>query len=725
MGVGRAARHGDDGVSRRGPRWPVLITFVLVPLLVLGSVALGVRQPLSPFLSGGRQPESLDYSRGPVTQYGQLRDSFVESIVGRLAAPSVASLVSVADRARTFERPSLVVGRGPVSVTHRLTNDAVSRAYAVPALPFTAHTDSTRATREGGDPASCSPVGGTIWYRFTAPAGIGLAANTFGTGRATALGVFAGTPSHLTAVACDTDAEGNAALAFAASAATTYYFQISAPVGGGPTTFALGLQGRTSRLAPPSTPLAVAGVGGVSSDGRYVAFSALENADSFSSRACLGFVVFVPVAPPALCQLRSYVLERRTGKIELVSIASSGEPANDFSLAAGISDDGRYITLISTATNMDPSDTNTCGNWQIPGSCPDIYVRDRIAKKTVRISVSTSGKQVNAVSWIGQISGDGRFVMFGNDGSGLADKPTGCRQTYMRDRDADGNGVFDERGPGRNRTFLVSVADDGTPGNCATSRALPFDTPGSESYAMSRNGRYAIFRSSSSNLVPHDHNRAFDVFVRDVIAHKTTRVSVSSRGEEANADTNYPFGVGRNVSDDGRIAVFGSMATNLVPHDTNGAEDVFVRDMVRGTTERVSVASDGTQAEGESRVAGEVIMDGSNIVALAYFGVSQSPLQFFTTTDGRSTFFSSGATNLVPGDTNGVRDIFRRDLIHHTTTRVSVSTAGNQANGGSVVPTASGDGRVLTFESEATNLIDGQPETVPSVLDEAFVRELP
>jgi hypothetical protein len=166
-------------------------------------------------------------------------------------------------------------------------------------------------------------------------------------------------------------------------------------------------------------------------------------------------------------------------------------------------------------------------------------------------------------------------------------------------------------------------------------------------------------------------------------AGDTTRVSLTSSGAQANGDSDGPF-----MSADGRLVVFSSSAPNLVPRDTNGETDIFVRDRSTGTTERVSVDSSGIQPNGSS----------------GHPSVSA---------DGRFVAFSSRASNLVPDDTNGIADgtpdVFVRDRQTGTTERVSVDSSGNQANSSSccLPPSISSDGRSFAFQSYASNLVPG------------------
>jgi len=215
-------------------------------------------------------------------------------------------------------------------------------------------------------------------------------------------------------------------------------------------------------------------------------------------------------------------------------------------------------------------------------------------------------------------------------------------------------------------TVRVSIASDGTQGNQQS--WVP---------SISADGYYVAFHALASNLVPGDTNDDYDVFVRDRVNGATTRVSVASDGAQANGPSGYA-----SISADGWYVAFDSSATNLVSGDTNNHSDVFVRDRETTTTTRVSLASDGTQGNGNS----------------SYASVSG---------DGRYVAFVSGASNLVSGDTNGTDDIFVRDCLTDTTTRVSIASDGTQSNGASSIPSISADGRYIAFYSTATNLVLG------------------
>jgi Tol biopolymer transport system component len=200
---------------------------------------------------------------------------------------------------------------------------------------------------------------------------------------------------------------------------------------------------------------------------------------------------------------------------------------------------------------------------------------------------------------------------------------------------------------------------------------------------ISADGRVVAFVSAAANLVPDDTNECHDVFVHDCETGLTERVSVSSTGEQGDdSSCAYQSSGHVAISADGRLVAFTSAATNLVPCDTNGAVDVFVHDRETGETERVSVDSSGEEAD--ARV----------------YDISISA-------DGRYVAFISWATNLVPGDTNGMSDVFVHDRHTGETERANIGPSGEQADGMSYAVAISGDGRFVAFESPASNLVPG------------------
>jgi Tol biopolymer transport system component len=193
---------------------------------------------------------------------------------------------------------------------------------------------------------------------------------------------------------------------------------------------------------------------------------------------------------------------------------------------------------------------------------------------------------------------------------------------------------------------------------------------------MSADGRFVAFDSAASNLVANDTNACWDVFIRDRLSGTTERLTVSSAGEQGNGPSSAPA-----ISADGRYVAFASDASDLAPGDTNGVSDIFVRDRLDATTERVSVSTAGEQANGSCNRPS-------------------------VSADGVLLAFDSAASNLVPGDTNGALDVFVRYRATGETVRVSVTSDGTEGNHHSCCPVLSGNGRYVLFDSIATNLSD-------------------
>ena len=346
--------------------------------------------------------------------------------------------------------------------------------------------------------------------------------------------------------------------------------------------------------------------------------------------------------------------------ITRVSVDSAGNQAIGDSEIPSISADGRFVAFLSNATNLVPGDTN---------NSHDIFVRDLLTNIITRVSVNSAGNQGNALSLLPSLSGNGRFVAFASNASNLVPGDTNGRaDIFVRDLLT-------------NTTTRVSVDSAGNQGNGISYFLLT---------SISADGRFVTFASDASNLVAGDTNNRGDIFVRDLLTNTTTRVSVDSAGNQGNGISQFP-----SISADGRFVAFASNASNLVPGDTNNSNDTFVRDLLTNTTTRVSVDSAGIQGNDSSRIPS-------------------------ISADGRFVTFASDATNLVPGDTNGRADIFVRDLLTNTTTCVSVDSAGNPGNDSSLYSSISADGRFVVFESNAFNLVRGDTNNSTDI----FVRNL-
>jgi hypothetical protein len=278
-----------------------------------------------------------------------------------------------------------------------------------------------------------------------------------------------------------------------------------------------------------------------------------------------------------------------------------------------------------------------------------------------RSSVSSSEAQADGQNDYPSVSADGRYVAFQSLATNLVSGDTnGFGDVFVRDHQTGD-------------TERVSVDSSGTQADGESLNA-----------AISSEGRNVAFVSAATNLVPADTNGTYDVFVHDRDTDITERVSVDSTGTQADFG-----GDAAAISGDGRYVAFQSFGSNLVAGDTNGANDVFVHDRDTGVTERVSLDSTGAQAD---------------------FGSSQPSISG----DGRYVAFASDATNLVPGDTNGIQDVFVHDRTNGWTQRASLGVFYQQADTFSFLPSISGDGRYVAFES-ATNLVDNDTNGVADV----------
>jgi Tol biopolymer transport system component len=346
--------------------------------------------------------------------------------------------------------------------------------------------------------------------------------------------------------------------------------------------------------------------------------------------------------------------------LTLVSLGDHGQQGNDHSESGTMSPNGRYVVFTSAATNLVPGDTNGVN---------DIFLRDLHANTLQRVSVGSMGEQSNWDTYQCVVASTGvvAFASYAN--------------TLVPGDNANQVDVF-LHDPVTGETRRISFGWNGTEAN-----GYSYDA------SISADGKRVAFRSEASNLVPGDTNHADDIFVYDDTTASTSRVSVSTSGAQSIGIADLPC-----ISANGRFVAFLSGGSDLVPGDTNAVTDVFVRDLELGTTERVSVATDGTQTN----------------------GACDSPC--FISSDGRYVVFGSSGTNLAPGDSNNVDDVFVRDRFLGTTVRASVGNGGLQALGTSGNGTISRDGRVALFVSYAANLaphdINGfQPDVFAHMFD--------
>ncbi|MDX3098127.1 S8 family serine peptidase [Streptomyces sp. ME19-03-3] len=367
-----------------------------------------------------------------------------------------------------------------------------------------------------------------------------------------------------------------------------------------------------------------------------------------------------------------------------VSLTPEGKQANHEAWWPRMSADGSAVAFASPASNFVPGDTN--------GEL-DVFVADRRTGETERVSVASDGTQADGFSLTPTLSSDGRWVGFNSGAANLVPGDTNqLTDSFVHDR-------------GTGTTERVSVASDGTQGNGLSSAPV-----------LSADGRYAVFNSDSDNLVPGDTNNTTDVFVRDRQTGTTSRISQGPDGAPGDGPSRE-----QSVSADGRYVAFQSAASNLVPGDTDGELDVFVHDRQTGTTTSVPGPRPGENTGPVISADGRVVVftnnwqlfthdlrtGASEQVSVDSAGAEADDWAFAPalSDDGSKVAFYSYAANLAPGDTNRQTDVFVRDRTAGTTERVSGALEGAEGDGASDLPSLSGDGRYVAFESAATNLV--------------------
>lgn len=334
-----------------------------------------------------------------------------------------------------------------------------------------------------------------------------------------------------------------------------------------------------------------------------------------------------------LVALTALAVPARAGVTELISVNARDSASGGYSFAGGMSANGRYVAFYSGSDDLVANDTN---------GVVDVFVRDRQLGTTRRVSVGAHGQQANDASSLDAITPDGRFVLFVSDASNLVPHDTNrAADLFLRDL--------------RSGTLRrVSLGRGGREGNARSTAG-----------AISADGRYLAFVSDADNLVAGDTNDASDIFLRDLRIGAVRRLSASASGVQGEFPSDAP-----SITPNGRFVAFLSHADNLVPGDHSGDVDIFVRDLVRGTIERVSVARDGGDADSSS-------LDPS------------------MSADGRYVAFTSTASNLVPLPDNFQTNVFIRDRHTGRTERLDLAPSVSAGTIGTLEPVLSPTGRFV------------------------------
>jgi Tol biopolymer transport system component len=376
-----------------------------------------------------------------------------------------------------------------------------------------------------------------------------------------------------------------------------------------------------------------------------------------------------------------FVHDRVDGRTIRASVSSAGAQSNGWNAYPAISADGAWLAFASDGNNLVAGDTN---------GARDVFLIEIATGQLARVSVGSSGEQANAESATGAasiaVSADGRYVAFNSLADNLVRGDTNQRlDVFVHDRVTG-------------QTTRVSVRSSGEQAT---------DSSGFGGMAISGDGRIVAFCSTANDLAPGDTNVVSDVFVHDRVTSVTTRVSVSSAGIEGDA-----YSIAPALSYDGRVVAFLSAASTLVPLDTNGRLDVFVHDRLNGVTLRASegpgdvqwafdslfpsLSADGRYVAFETRNAQSpspfqilVIDLATDQIVLASHAPEPPPFHSGNgdstaaslSGDGSIVAFRSVATNLIFGDTNGVKDIYLTALFDELPTITSYCTAGTSTHG--------------------------------------------
>lgn len=594
---------------------------------------------------------------------------FIESVLGdgsAVLADRTRSNGSIDESggAPVIAAGSLTQGERVVD-THPLTNDDRNDARVIPSIPFTARTRDSDATRESSDPNDCSSVGGTVWYRFTPHENVGLVAFTYGTDHDVALGVFK-RAGGLRKIGCDTDPGGNALFAFPAKAGRTYLFQLTAPAESGELVLHLEAHGDFELISGARGGAPANGSSiwhALSANGRYVAFSsrATNLVAGVDDSPCLGRnPAYADIDEKPCPQI--YMRDLRTNRIELVSVTQDGEDGDGVSSHPFVSADGRFVAFESAARNLSDEDHPVLA---------DVFVHDRRTNRTEWIAPGSP-------DWFyahPSLSDDGRYVAFSSIEGLLPEDNNGVHDVYVFDRKKD-------------RFELVSVSPDGRPSEYSDPRSrklarclgsvsidpmIPshgLNLPDYNPY-ISGDGRWVVFRSDATNLVPDDDNGEWDAFVRDRKTGRTERVSVSSRGAEGNGSTYHNAMANPQISADGRYVVFSSCASNISSGDDDDFLDAFRHDRWTGRTTLLSGVVEG-------HVAG-------------FPSISR---------DGRFVTFDQQPIEEANMPENS--DVYWHDTLAGTTSFVTLTPFGSDSSGwtGSI----SADGKAVLFLSSDRNL---------------------
>ena len=380
--------------------------------------------------------------------------------------------------------------------------------------------------------------------------------------------------------------------------------------------------------------------------------------------ATLSLVIGVSIGPAASAAEPPTILQPR-GSNSVVSESIAGGAGDQDSRGPSITADGRLIAFTSRASDLVEGDTN---------GEDDIFIRDRTTDTITRVTYALDSGDPNQACLNTVIAADGRYVTFESRASNLVADPTnGEVQVYLYDR-IEGT------------TRLITKNAKGEPANLESSRV-----------AMDASGRYIVFQSRASNLVPGDKNRRTDVFLYDAVTDVTSLVSHAPDGSSANDHSAQPA-----ISADGTLISFTSDASNLLPSDS---------------------APFGTHSTAFGQIylvtrdTGAIELVSRNLKGLPALGFSTGPT---FSPDGLYLGFSSEADDIAARDRNGTYDAFVQNLETGVTRLVSRTPEGTSAERESYLEAVSNRARTVTFFSWATDLVS---EADTNLSPDVFMRD--
>ncbi len=357
----------------------------------------------------------------------------------------------------------------------------------------------------------------------------------------------------------------------------------------------------------------------------------------------------------------SYLADTAGGTFRLASVTPQGVVGSGGSVSSVVSADAGTIAFGTFAREL----SGPTVDFMV------VMVKDLGSGALVRADTSAAGAGGDAGAGNPSLSGDGRYLSFTSYASNLVPNDSnGASDIFVKDL----------------QTGAIVNASTGLDGALANGASL--------SSIISSDARVVAFSSVAKNLTETSSPLGYQVFRKDLDKGAVMQVSTTFSGVSANAESHLG-----GISADGRWVGFESYATNLGAAATPAAQQLYAKDTVTGLLRLVSSSANGAAANGHS-------------------------LELSLSADGRFAVFSSDASNLVAGDTNGVRDVFLKDLLSGAITRLSTSLAGEQGNEGSMSPSISGDAGTVTFVSRAGNLtkdINGSDDAFIVTVDPAFL----